>query len=283
MPSSYIQSGEATSIDNITGLGTGIVAGDLARPIFATTATAAGTTTLTVASASTQEFTGSTTQTVTMPAPAGLVLGWSTTFINKSTGNILIESYGADPSDMIVVLASGQSVTLKCRSIAADSTPAAWDVVGLTPALWLSATNENLTASNATETDLTWADTIGNMTSALGGPHLEVFTAPVTGKYTFRTLLQYEASAANANPSEGYFTVKLTQSDNTLIKTIRTGGVLQTYTTDLLSTGTDTLEWTLPLTAGDTVKHRVTYTDGGNGNDLNFYAATCQLKITQEL
>ena len=129
MPSSYIISGEATSINNITGLGAGIVAGDLARPLFATTATAAGTTTLTVTSAATQEFTGSTTQTVTNPVVTTLVAGWATTFINKSTGNVTLNSSGGNA---IVVLAAGQSVTLVCKSVSADTTAAAWDVVGPT-------------------------------------------------------------------------------------------------------------------------------------------------------
>ena len=105
------------------GVGTGI----LSRPVFATTATAAGTTTLTVASASTQEFTGSTTQTVTMPVVTTLVAGWATTFINKSTGNVTLNSSGGNA---IVVLAGGQSVTLVCNSISADTTAAAWDILG---------------------------------------------------------------------------------------------------------------------------------------------------------
>ena len=42
---------------------------------YATTATLAGTTTLTVASAGSQFFTGSTTQTVVMPAVSTLVVG----------------------------------------------------------------------------------------------------------------------------------------------------------------------------------------------------------------
>ena len=282
MPSSYIISGEATSINNITGLGAGIVAGDLARPLFATTATAAGATTLTVTSASTQEFTGSTTQTVTNPVVTTLVAGWATTFINKSTGAVTLNSSGGNA---IVVLAGGQSVTLVCKSISADTTAAAWDVVGQNQPLWLAAQNDYLTTVNATETDLTWTGVIGNMTGALaiGGPNYGVFTAPTTGNYTFRTLLQYEGTGSYAYMNEGFLTLKLTQSDNTLIKAIRTGGTLSVDLNGGYIAGTETLEWTLSLTAGATVKHRVTYSDGGNGNGLYFYGSTCQLKITQEL
>ena len=104
------------------GVGTGI----LSRPIFATTVSAAGTTTLTVTSASTQEFTGSTTQTVTMPVVTTLVAGWATLFVNKSTGAVTLNSSGGNA---IVVLAGGQSATLVCRSISAGTTAAAWDLV----------------------------------------------------------------------------------------------------------------------------------------------------------
>ena len=103
-------------------VGTGI----LSRPVFATTATAAGATTLTVASASTQEATGSTTQTYTMPVVTTLVAGWEVLFINKSTGNVTLNSSG---SNRIAILSSGQSCTLVCRSISADTTAAAWDVL----------------------------------------------------------------------------------------------------------------------------------------------------------
>ena len=270
-------SGEATAIGAITGLGTGVKDGQLVRPIFATVTTAAGTTTLTVTSAQTQEFTGSTTQTVTMPVVTTLVEGWATNFINKSTGNVTLNSSGGNA---IVVLAGGQSVTLVCKSISADTTAAAWDVVGQSQPLWLAAENVSLTLANATETDLTWTGTIGNMTSALS---TVTFTAPTTGKYTFRTLLQYEGTTGTGTMLNGQFVVKLTQADNTTRKTIRTGGVAYLLSSDPTTAGTDTLEWTLSLTAGDTVKVRVYYYDEGNGAGLYFYSGNCQLKITQEL
>lgn len=116
-------------------LGTGVGTGILSRPLFATTATAGDTTTLTVASAQTQEFTGTTTQTVTMPVVTTLVAGWQTTFINKSTGAVMIYSSG---SDNIIELSGGQSVTLVCRSTSADTTPAAWDIENKDPVVFLS-------------------------------------------------------------------------------------------------------------------------------------------------
>lgn len=60
----------------------------------ATTATAAGTTTLTVASAPLQQFTGSTTQTVVMPDATTLVVGQMYRISNRSTGAVTVNANG---------------------------------------------------------------------------------------------------------------------------------------------------------------------------------------------
>lgn len=63
---------------------------------YATTATAAGTTTLTVASKDLQYFTGSTTQTVTLPVVSTLALGWKIRVVNTSTGVVTVNSSGSN-------------------------------------------------------------------------------------------------------------------------------------------------------------------------------------------
>lgn len=63
---------------------------------YATTATAAGTTTLTVSSAQQQFFTGTTTQTVKLPVTSTLVDGMSYTIVNDSTGVVTVESSGGN-------------------------------------------------------------------------------------------------------------------------------------------------------------------------------------------
>ena len=179
-----------------TGVGTGI----LSRPIFATTATAAGTTTLTVTSAATQEFTGSTTQTVTMPVVTTLVAGWPTLFINKSTGNVTLNSSGGNA---IVVLAGGQSVTLVCKSISADTTAAAWDVVGLSgkPA-FAAYCSGSTTVTTGGATKVAFATEDFDISSNYDTTTSR-FTAPVAGKYRFNTTIVVSGSlGANA---EVYF------------------------------------------------------------------------------
>ena len=63
---------------------------------YATTATAAGTTTLTVSSAQQQYFTGSTTQTVVLPVVSTLVLGQTYVLVNNSSGNVTVQSSGGN-------------------------------------------------------------------------------------------------------------------------------------------------------------------------------------------
>ena len=69
---------------------------------YSTTATAAGTTTLTSSSNYQQYFTGSTTQTVVLPVVSTLVLGAQYQIVNNSTGNVTVQSSGAN--NILVVL-----------------------------------------------------------------------------------------------------------------------------------------------------------------------------------
>lgn len=95
---------------------------DAFMPGFTTTATAAGTTTLTVGSTQIQEFTGSTTQTVTLPTtsvPAGMQF----TIVNNSTGIVTVQSSGANT---VSSLAGGTTATFTAL-IATPTTAAHWD------------------------------------------------------------------------------------------------------------------------------------------------------------
>ena len=192
--------GGAGVAPSTTTTGAGVLVANINRPIFATTATAAGTTTLTVTSAATQEFTGSTTQTVTNPVVTTLVAGWPTLFINKSTGNVTLNSSGGNA---IVVLAGGQSVTLVCKSISADTTAAAWDVVGLSgkPA-FAAYCSGSTTVTTGGATKVAFATEDFDISSNYDTTTSR-FTAPVAGKYRFNTTIVVSGSlGANA---EVYF------------------------------------------------------------------------------
>ncbi|MBX4189691.1 hypothetical protein KW791_00115 [Candidatus Parcubacteria bacterium] len=80
-------------------------------PSYATTATAAGTTTLTVASAFEQFFTGATTQTVVLPVTSTLRQGHSFRIVNNSSGALTIQSSGGNT---IVTVGANTVTTVTC-------------------------------------------------------------------------------------------------------------------------------------------------------------------------
>jgi hypothetical protein len=117
---------------------------------YAATVTAGSTTTLTVASAYSQFFTGSTTQTVLMPVVSTLVLGQQFYLVNNSSGAVTVQSSGANN---IVVMPASSSVWLTCIAIT-GTTAASWNAdfveAGLTLPISLAngGTAASLTASN---------------------------------------------------------------------------------------------------------------------------------------
>jgi hypothetical protein len=88
----------------------------------ATTATAGGTTTLTVSSAPLQQFTGSTTQTVTLPDATTLAVGWMYRISNRSSGAVTVNANGGGAVGTVSAGATGL-VTLIVASPAAGT----WD------------------------------------------------------------------------------------------------------------------------------------------------------------
>lgn len=92
-------------------------------PGYATTVTAAGTTTLTASSADTQVFTGTTTQTVVLPDVTTLSLGRTFRIVNESTGNITVQSSGLE--SFAGSIASKMTYTFTCI-LTTGTTTASW-------------------------------------------------------------------------------------------------------------------------------------------------------------
>ena len=90
---------------------------------YSTTVTAAGTTTLTVASNGIQDFTGATTQTVKMPVVTTLANGFTFQINNYSSGTVTVQSSGANT---IISLTANQSVRLWVKSTAGGTGTASW-------------------------------------------------------------------------------------------------------------------------------------------------------------
>ena len=97
---------------------------------YATTATAAGTTTLTVDSKQTQLFTGSTTQNCDMPVVSTLALGTIFSITNLSSGVVTVRSSGSN-----TIQAMQANSTLRLANNATSGTAASvWDVLEYVPA-----------------------------------------------------------------------------------------------------------------------------------------------------
>jgi hypothetical protein len=153
---------------------------------YTTTATAAGTTTLTVASNSYQYFTGSTTQTIVMPVTSTLELGRTWVIVNNSTGALTVNSSGGN---LIVTVPPGGGMAVQCILLT-GTTAASWSL----PALGGSG----LAIYSAS------AGTIATFTSteagAGSGPDIEQFrdsSTPATSDVVGRRLINGRDSAGN--------------------------------------------------------------------------------------
>jgi hypothetical protein len=93
-------------------------------PGFTTTATAAGTTTLTVSSNQIQFFTGATTQTLKMPVASTLTNGQEWEVHNNSSGAVTVQSSGANT---ICTPTTGQIALLVMIDTAGGTGTASWD------------------------------------------------------------------------------------------------------------------------------------------------------------
>jgi hypothetical protein len=102
---------------------------------YETTATSAGTKTLTVTSGYKQFFTGTTTHTVVMPVTSTLTLGQSFEIHNNSTGSLTINSSG---SNLIGTLVAGSTAILTCI-LTSGTTASSWDYYVPAPSLSYSS------------------------------------------------------------------------------------------------------------------------------------------------
>jgi hypothetical protein len=91
---------------------------------YTTTATAAGTTTLTVSSKYNQFFTGSTTQTVTLPVASTLTIGHQFMVTNLSTGIVTVQSSGANS---VIAMQPQERALITCI-LASGTSAASWSV-----------------------------------------------------------------------------------------------------------------------------------------------------------
>ena len=156
---------------------------------YATTATAAGTTTLTLASKCQQFFTGSTTQTVLLPVTSTLSLGFSFYIVNNSTGAVTVQSSGGNT---IQVMAANSTLLVTCILTSGTGT-ASWNARYIPSSLVTSnyyvAVNGNNTTGNGSFFK-PYADPVAAMTAITGGdPAANPCIVMASGDYTIASNL----------------------------------------------------------------------------------------------
>jgi hypothetical protein len=155
---------------------------------YTTTATAAGTTTLTASSNYRQFFTGSTTQTIVLPVTSTLVTGIAYEIENNSTGLLTVNSSGGN---LVGIVPSGVCVHVVC--IGTTLTTAAdwdWDYISTTTitgtganVLGTSPTINNPTVTNYVESVVAIGNSSTSQTLALTNGTVQTVT--MTGNCTF--------------------------------------------------------------------------------------------------
>ncbi len=121
---------------------------DAATLNWSTTATAAGTTVLTNQSSYFQYFTGTTTQTITLPVVSTLAEGWTFHITNNSTGNLTVNSSG---DNLVITVLPGTTAMCTCILVT-GTTAASWEA-GYTDFSTATGTGAVVLATSPTITD----------------------------------------------------------------------------------------------------------------------------------
>lgn len=121
---------------------------------FTTTATAAGTTTLTISSAKNQQFTGSSTQTLVLPNATTLQLGHQFYVMNRSSGAVTVNMSGGS---LLQTMAGG---TFALFTLTFNGTaPGQWDIAYTAAGGGGSVTTVSVVSANG------FAGTVANATT----------------------------------------------------------------------------------------------------------------------
>lgn len=202
---------------------------------YATTATAAGTTALSVSDKYQQYFTGSTTQTVKLPDTSTLVLGMQFQITNNSTGIVSIQTSTAVSLQAMVGLSTA---VYTCISTSVNTT-AGWSI-NYTPALATASTPNTAVlrdgSGNFSAGTIT-ANLTGNASGSSGSTTGNSATA--TKWATARNLAGNSVDgSANVNFSNAFIAQGTTDSGLTgaqFLGALGTGIVKNTTTTGVLS------------------------------------------------
>lgn len=200
-------------------------------PLFTTTATAAGTTTLTNVSNPIQAFTGVTTQTIKLPVTTTLATGYTYKIINQSSGTLTIQTGGASAITTILGGLEYEFICIDATSDVAaswywrvlynDAIPVANGGTGQTSLpstnnasqIVVRDSNKNAFATNFVNAFTTTATAAGTTTLTVASNQNQAFTGSTT---------QTVKLPVTTTLSNGFVYVITNKSSGTL--TIQTGG-----------------------------------------------------------
>lgn len=263
---------------------------------FATTATAAGTTTLTNASKYNQTFTGSTTQTVVLPDATTLLAGHAYYIVNNSSGVVTVNKNGGT---LIKAMAAGTSMAVTVTDI--SSAAGGWTVeystdlsIGVATATSINgfATSQSATAStiavrdantnlfnnNTIESYTTTATAAGTTTLTVSSTYQQFFTGATTQIVTLpvTSTLTLGHSFLIVNSSTGLVTVNSSGANAVIILAASTSAVI----TCILTSGTTAASWSVSYAGTNaatgkklTVNNTLIFA-GTDGQTMTFPAAT---------
>jgi hypothetical protein len=255
-----VAAGDIFLIDGATGLRAlaatqvGVLDANLNLPVnnviegFASTATAAGTTVLTAASASQQFFTGSTTQTVTLPVVSTYAkAGAGFFFQNSSTGALTIQSSGGNT---VKIIGPGAFAIVTCISLT-GTTAASWqatyfaDIVVSGKVLTL---NNSLTLAGTDGTTMTFPTTSASVARTDAANTF-------TGTQTVGALVATTINGNTFTAGTGVLTLAAakTLTANNSLTLAGTDGKTLTVSNSLTLAGTDGTTQTFPSTSGTVV------------------------------
>ena len=201
---------------------------------YTTTATAAGTTTLTVASNYRQFFTGTTTQTVVLPVTSTLVTGIAYEIENNSTGLLTVNSSGGN---LVGTIPSGVCAHAVCIGTAL-TTAADWD--------WDYISNNTITGTGASV--LGTAPTITNTFITTIRETATISATAATGTVQFdastQVVLYYTTNAS------GNFTLNFRGSSTVTLDSIMSTG--QSLSASFLVTNGSTAYYNSAVTVDGT-------------------------------
>lgn len=204
---------------------------------YTTTATSAGTTSLVITDTQLQYFTGSTTHTVKLPVVSGLVLGFSFTIVNLSTGIVTVQSSGANA---IQAMTANTSATFRCI-LTSGTTASSWNAIYSVVASQMPALTGDVTTSAGAVATTIAANAVTNAKAA------QMATLTIKGNNT--------GSTANAIDLTIAQTTAILQTPLSLITSITTTATIAaTASLILASTTGGAYTATFPVPTGNTNK-----------------------------